>query len=412
MGTGAVWIGVVLFLLLAVGAHATGIGSLPSPAERDMIFKPGLHRHYTLSVYGAETIDATLTASKEIRQYITLTDEAPGTGPRAVTVDIDFPDDAQVPPGIYGISFSANEVPSGTAQVSTSVSVSVGFTVRSYSNDPFLEIQEVYLTTPSIGERAKFTVNVISRTLRDIPSMDVDVVVMNGSGDIVAKGHSNYGVLPSTETTSILGSLSTENLVGGVYRTNVTVIYGNKMAYYDQAVLRVGTLTIDLVPTYTNVFTFNQTNKFVFQLKSNWNKPLTRVAASVNLLGQTKTSASTDILPFGASAPLELYFDRTETPPGPIEGMMTVTYQELNPDLAQQDKAETHTFTIPIHVSIVVPSEPIKAKTPWKPTTSQIVISIAVLLLVVNMVVVFLLLRKRPKEQQPASAENLPPAPR
>jgi hypothetical protein len=390
----------IFFLCLASGVLATSVMNVPELAERDMVVRPGLHREYNFPVGGANLIAVSVETPPALQPYVTVYDPAPNQGPRMIKVVFDFPDDVAVPPNIYTIWFNANEIPEANSQISTSVSISFGFVLRSYSAEPLLEITDVQLDPVPNGTRGTFTARIISRTLATIPEESAEVDILDEQGNIIATGYGTHGALASGEQAVITGTIDTRSLPGGLYRSNTIVTYGNKEATYNKSILRVGTLTIDLLDDYTKSFTFNQTNKFQFQLKSNWNKPLTRVAATVNLLGQSKRSPEQTIAPFGTSDTAEVYFDRTETPPGPVEGTMVVTYQELSPNPGQQDSVETHTFTIPIHVNIDLPPAPAKVKKEWHITTTQLIIGAIAIIVLINIVLIVLLLRK------PKSSDN------
>src|SRR6185312_14898524 len=103
-----------------------------------------------------------------------------------------------------------------------------------------------------------------------------------------------------------------------------------------------------------------------------------------DLLGQTKRSAEQSMAAFGTSDEAEVYFDRTETPAGPIDGALTIVYQELSPDPRLQDTVEMHNFTIPLHLDIVMPPQPAKVKQEFHISTIQVIIGVVVLLLLVN----------------------------
>jgi hypothetical protein len=387
------WAVLLIFLFLP-SVFATSIANIPPLEERDLVLTPGLHLDYALPMGGADRISAAISTPPELQDYVTLEDPEPNGGPRLVHVLVDIPRDAQIPPGVYGLTFSANEIPANNGQISTAVSVSLGFVLRSYSHEPYLEIQSVQLPPVPEGERANFSVTLISRTTQEVPGADVTVEVLDKDGGVLAHGSAHSSAIPSGHSSTLDGKLDTRTLAGGIYPTRVTLSYNGPGSVNDKAILRVGTLTIDLADA-TKVFVFNQTNKFQFTLKSNWNKPLTNVFSKVTLLGQTKASAPVTMAPFGTSEQIEVYFDRTDLPPGPVNGTLLVTYQERNPDPAAQESMETHTFTVPLHVDIVMPAAPAKVHTTWHPTTLQVVIALGALLIIGNIIILVVVLRKR-----------------
>jgi hypothetical protein len=273
------------------------------------------------------------------------------------------------------------------------VTVSFSYTFRSYSADPLLEITDVHIDPAPEGSATNFSVEVISRTLREIPGAVAQLRVFDENNTPIVTGRAQTGSIASGERGYLKGAIDTSKLVGGIYRTEAEVTYGSKVATYNKSILRIGTLTIDLIQ-YTKTFTFNQTNRFEFNLKSNWNKPLTRVSATVNLLGMSKRSVEQTIRPFEAAEAAEVYFDRTETPAGPIEGSMTVVYEELAQSVAKQDEMISHTFTIPIHLNVVMPPEPAKVETEWHLEPIHIMIAASVFLCIVILILAVMLLRK------------------
>jgi len=389
----------VLSVTIPIAVFGTSISNVPELSQRELVVRPGGTHSFVLAVGGAEKIDVAVLVPPELAGTVTLYDPAPRQGPRTIRLEFDF-DNGKVPPGAYSLQLAANEIPSSTAQVATSVSVSVGFVIRSYSEDPYLEI--ISSVTPPVqqGSAGTFQVDVISRTLVDIPFAQAKVDVIDEAGSVLVSGTGRSGVIKSGERVAIIGDVDTRSLLGGIYKVNTTVTYSGKSATYEKTVLRVGNLTIDL-GEYTKTFLFNQTNKFQFQLISNWNKPLTRVGTTVRLLGQQKRSAQQTIEPFSPAEMAEVYFDRSEQPPGTIAGSMEVTYQELAPSILEQDDVTTHTFTIPFTVDIVLPPEELVAKQPFSFKPVHLLIGAGILLLIINVIVVVLLLRKKePKQEQ------------
>lgn len=394
---------------------ATSISNLPPPDKMDQVIRPGVYKEYSLLISGADRITVVTQVPPELQRYITLTDPKPDQGPRTVTLIFDFPKNEAVPPGIYKVYFYAKEIPENPSMVAAVVTVYTVFTLRSYSDQPYLDILSVNLPPVPQGDKGNFTMTLISRSKNDISGVIVDATVLDEQGNAIVTGQGSHGTIASGDTIDVTGTLDTSNLIGGIYQTRMRATYDGKNASYNDAILRVGTLTIDLDPGYTQSFLFNQTNKFQFQLISNWNKPLTNVLSSIELLGQEKRSAPETIQAFSRSNIIELYFDRTETPPGPINGTLTVTYQELANDPLAQEQAQTHTFTIPLHLNIVLPPVPAKQKTPaWHPTTIEVLSGLAVLIVIINCIVVILLFRKKTPPQkeatQPKEQETTQPA--
>jgi hypothetical protein len=391
---------------LAVCVHATSVANVPPKEARDLVISSGLYRTFSFPIGGAQIIDAHVSAPEEIAQYITLTDPAPRSGPRSVVVNIAIPSDAKIPPGVYAVTFSAREITTDTSAIATQVAVSVGITLRSYSAEPLLEVTNVDLSPTPIGSSTNATVYVISRTLSRIPNTDAMIYIFDSTGAEVARGTAFGPSIGSGESSALKGTIPTQHLDGGIYRTAVEVRYSGKSAWYNRTILRVGTLTID-VTDYTTSFLFNQTNKMTFTLQSDWNKELTRIATTVRLFNQEKRAPELSLAPFAAASE-SVYFDRTELPSGQYDGLITVAYQELHENVREQDAQETHVFTIPITVDIVKPVVPAEVEGPsWISTitTAQIIIAVAIVILIGNILLAIVLLRPK-RDATPATAAS------
>jgi hypothetical protein len=400
-----------LFLLLLPSIYATSINNVPTREQRDIVVVPGLERSYSLGIAGANVIAANAFVPLELEPYVTLIDPMPGGGPRGVTLQFSFPERIDIPPGIYTVGFNANEVPPPGKQITTSVSIGLAFIVRVYSDDLILDMTRVDITPVPIGTPVNISATIISRTTQEIPMQRLTYYVLAEDGSTLAYGTARHGPLASGESVEVIGTVDTSDLPGGIYRTNVTAEYDGPTTWYDQTILRIGTLTIDVLDDYTKSFTFNETNKFTFGLKSNWNKPLANVQSNVQLLGQSKRSASVRIPPFGESERLEVYFDRTELPPGRHEGVIVVTYQEQSENPSLQALMEEHTFRMPIAVDVVLPPAPVVVETPWKPTFVQVVVGVSSLLLLLNILLIIFLLRRKKKDPPTTTSTPMPAQP-
>ena len=389
----------LIFILLFQGVFATGISNVPSVAERDFQIYSGLKKVYNFHIYGADIINATLFAPPEVSKYISFQDPAPLTGPRSIRLEMNFVEDAKdIPPGVYTVWFSAREIQSESAQIGSKVTVSLRFVLRKYSDEAILDLTDIYIDEIPEGYVGNYTAIVVSRSLNPVQGAKVQLDVLGDNGETLASGTGNYGVIESGEEVKIFSKLATQDLEGGVYKTRALLTYGGPERKHNKSILRIGKLTIDLLDGHTKKFIFNQTNKFKFKLKSNWNKPLTNVLATVNLVGQSKRAAPESMGRFGVTEQMEVYFDRTETPPGQIEGTVDVEYQELQETASEQVNAETHRFSIPIYLDVVVPEPAKEPETPFELRPIHIVIGCAILLLLLNIVVLFFLLRKKKKE--------------
>jgi hypothetical protein len=107
--------------------YGTSIGPVPTMSERDIVATPCLHREIQTSVAGSDHINVSLRLRPELQPFVILFDPAPYEGPRNITVIIDFPQDANLLPGIYGASLSATDFVPGQV----AVGVSIGFIIRS-----------------------------------------------------------------------------------------------------------------------------------------------------------------------------------------------------------------------------------------------------------------------------------------
>lgn len=317
---------VFLLLLVLFAPLSTAVGYSP-PSQREFLFEPNKQFEVELGVTGSSVGVSLNSEQEEILQYVRLEDPAPNSGGRTVKIIFDLP--AEMDPGLYGIDIYISERPAGGGVVSATATAKLRLRLRVLSDEKFIEIRSIRIPSIAEGLRANATIDVISRTMQPIDRIYA-VVRVYEDGRIVAEDTTGVISLLSAESGTLFATLGTEHLGGGEYDVNASVHYDGKQAETGTAILKVGTLHVE-VTGHTDVLIYNATNKFLLNLSNQWNRALRDVHAYVRVGDQQKKTPSQDIDPFGTTE-YEVYFDRDDSiGPGQVPVNITVVFNDLNP---------------------------------------------------------------------------------
>ncbi len=393
---------IFLFLLFLPSVLSVGFNDFPPPAEREFTHFPGQKISVPLGVTSSLPINVFVNTPTQgnietkgtpdddnIMEYVWIEDPAPETGSRDIVLHIEPPD--QMKPGLYEIDLYAQDFIKSAGGVQAVAKTKIRFKLWVLDENKLLDVTGHSIPPVAEGMKAEAHVGFVSRTSQDINNVYALITLYDGEEEYTSS-ESKRVALPSAEKGSVTVELDTQKLQGGEYPAKVMVFYDGNSAEGPDAVLKIGTLHVD-VPSYTTVLDYNTTNKFKFNVTNQWNQELQKVYAVARMKNQEKQTASINIPPFGTTE-YEVYFDRDESiPPGPVDINLTVFFQDYDVSSGDYvDKVESFLVT-PVVKTPEVVEEPMDI-------TIYVLMGVVAVLLILVIIVLFVLLSRRKSNVQ------------
>lgn len=307
MNSKKVFIGILIFILLAPIIHSIGIGLW----VEEINFEPNLNQNFDAFINNnvGSDIRVKLVKGGALTEYLTFSDEyldIPTGGRAFFTFNLKFPE--TITPGRNRIDIGAEDVTQTTAGgISAKTAVYMGFYVRAPYPGKYIEAS---FSVPDIEKEqiATLSVSLTSRGDEIIDKVDGFIEIFEQDNKIDVLNLEPIINLKPGESKTINTKWNTIGHSVGGYKAKAYVNYDNKQLTLD-ANFKIGTLLIKIT-NYTKELYKDEINKFDIDIENLWNIEINEAYGEVELNNQKAKTLKTSLPPWGKTK-INAYIDTT-----------------------------------------------------------------------------------------------------
>ncbi len=212
---------IILFLILLPSSNAISIIG----GVKKINFEPNLERTFSFGVGGSKLINVTLEGV--LKNYSTLIDEAPNTGPREVKVKLKLPESLPRP-GRWSLFLVATQIIGSNSGIGTRVQMKEPIYV--YVPYPgYYLIGGLISDKVEINKTAEIKVRLVNKGKENISSFRVIMTISDELNHTVKRIDKVFNEdIPATERLDVPIKIETKGWEPGLYRIAAIVKYSNK----------------------------------------------------------------------------------------------------------------------------------------------------------------------------------------
>ncbi len=332
-----------LFMLAALALasilffdNASALSIVPSSVIYD--FEPNLNKTLILKVRGTNDVD--LYVKGDLKEYVKI-DRTSLDCPckySPFTVEINLPEELEVP-GTYDTRVGAIEkIPPGTEGIGGRVAMEFVLLVKVPYPGRYAVIN-MQADSVQVGEPVRFSMKIESRGTENI-SGTVKLEVFDSNGNKVATMYSDEKFIESKKSADVSLVWNTAGAKEGIYTAKATFDYGGDRPATTQEDFRVGDILIRILDVLNNETVQGDISKFVIRVESFWNAVIKDVYATMVVTKDGRTigesqSSNVDVQPWSIRD-ISLFWDTGDTEPGTYDAAITVHYQNKTAEKAIQ----------------------------------------------------------------------------
>lgn len=277
----------ILFFSLLFLFFISGVIAYPgvSPSSYEIDFEPGLKKSFLFGFFSPENMDMNLFVEGDLAEYVKLNkDSLKSSG--EVIASLELPQ-VIVIPGVHIIYVRAQQNVKKNEGVSIALNVGGIIKVRVPYPGKYAEL-DFNVQNVNKGELANFDLTVFSRGEEDIFATAILEIRENQEEELIEKINLGSKNIESKKSEKFSLSLDTSDYLSGDYNATAIVEYGGENPSVSSKIFRIGTLFVS-ISNYTKEFERNKINRFVIEVESFWNDPISGLYAEVDILNSSES---------------------------------------------------------------------------------------------------------------------------
>lgn len=308
---------IYLAMLVLIAPASFAVGMMGSDFLPKVDFRSNAHYEfgYSLITTSDAVMDYQFIATGDMAEYVSFDppylEKIPPGGGGAFRIILDFPEEADVEPGIHIIEAGVFEgQPVAEGQISAKTGVAVLITVRVLYPTKYL-VAKFKVPDGNINELIPLEIDVENWGELDIEKVYSIIRIYDSSGNLVKTVTTNEKSLPSAQGGKLIAHLDTLNMQPDDYKAIAEIFWDGQKTVLEDA-FRLGELKVSLV-SMTSVFIKDKINPLNMTVKSHWNGVVTGVYATINIAGSSLQTPTISLSPW-QEAQLQTYWDAKEVP--------------------------------------------------------------------------------------------------
>jgi hypothetical protein len=313
------WI-LIFCLFLFISSVSAYSGVSPAYYERD--FKPNFKESFIFRFNVPSDVRVDLVVEGDLEKYAKL-DKKSMKGSGAVIALVELPEKLETPGDRY-IRVRAMQYVEGVDGVVIALNVGGVIKIKVPYPGEYAEL-DFKVNDANQGEPVNLDLTVFSKGERDI-FVKAFVDIYEGNNNLVERVFLGEEKIESAKGKKFLSQLDTSEYVAGNYRAVAVAEYGLDGSTSTSKNFKLGRLFVD-VSNHTKEFEKDKINRFVIEVESLWNDPISSLYADVDIIGHDESfrTPTVSLAPWRKNS-LTGFFDTSEIEDDKFYANITLYY--------------------------------------------------------------------------------------